>query len=51
MIKLKIENGTSGHGLGYQIFAYILQKTLSKKLGYEIGCGEYELHNLKWRSI
>lgn len=47
MIKLKVETGITGHGLGYQIFAYVLMKSLSKKTGYELGCGEYELHNLK----
>lgn len=47
MIKLKVENGITGHGLGYQTFAYVLMKTLSKRKGYELGCGEYELHNLK----
>lgn len=47
MIKLKIESGPTGSGLGYQMSSYMFMKTISRHFGYDFGVGEYELHNLK----
>lgn len=47
MIKLKVEYGPTGTGLGYQISSYFLLKSLAKQHGYQCAVGKYELLNLR----
>ncbi len=47
MIKLKVQYGLSGSGLGYQTSSYVFIKTIAKHFGYQTAVGKYELLNLR----